>query len=77
MRDAFNELTTALGLCVSAPLRFRFTGSNLFPLENQFPILHADFDFIARLEFTRQQLCCERVEQVFLNRALEQARIFI
>jgi hypothetical protein len=46
---------------------------NLFLcLKNQFPILRADFDFIARLEFARQQLRRERV--VFLNRALEWAR---
>jgi hypothetical protein len=42
----------------------------LFPLENQFAILRADFDFFSWLELPSQQLRRERVEQVFLNRAL-------
>jgi beta-galactosidase len=36
--------------------------------------LCGDLDLVARLEFTRQQLGRERVEQMFLNRALERAR---
>jgi hypothetical protein len=42
--------------------------------KRQFPILRADFDPVTGFEFTRQQLRRERVEQVFLNRALERAR---
>jgi hypothetical protein len=44
-----------------------------FPLEHQFVVLRADLDFIARLEFARPQLWHERVEQMFLDRALGRA----
>ena len=45
----------------------------LFPLEDQFPILRADFNSFTRLKLPRQQFRRERVEQVFLNRVFERA----
>jgi hypothetical protein len=46
-------------------------------LKYRFIAVRADFDAVAGLEFTGEQLRRERVKQVFLNRALERARIFI
>ena len=43
-------------------------------LEYQFLPIRSDLDFVARLEFSSQQLRRERVEQMFLNRAFERAR---
>jgi hypothetical protein len=48
--------------------------SVLLLLENQFPILRADFDPVARLEFAFEQAQGKRVEHLFLNGAFERAR---
>src|SRR5204862_5777052 len=55
-------------LRVSASPRF-----NSLPLENEFAILRADFDFVVGLKTTFEQLHHEQVKQMFLNRAFEQA----
>ena len=43
-------------------------------LEHQLPILRANLDPLVRLKLPRQQLRCERVEQVFLDGAFERTR---
>ena len=48
---------------------------HLFPLENQFAVVRTDFDFISWLELAFEQANRKRIENVFLQGALERTRV--